>query len=477
MEEISKTVDFTNLTLEVDPGVHCFNPSIAHWKGNLFLCCYRAFVRYPSQISNQNSNQNSNPNQSSNQTASQPSNQISIKSTLDPVVDPNHPWLGGDKSVTWWNTVLGGDGTGFFILQIDLPQFNLRNVKRLNDGKSIFSLSSSSPNSNPNPLQTNWTKLKGVDARLLHLKGDYFLLSYNTSVYSNEMKIKQNQTCSSGCFMIATRLIKLNNQTGELGVFQENIMCPSISNPIEKNWSFFFSSNLFFSYGLAPSHQIYPATINFENGIVTCITPNLEKMQYDKPTTNFFGQLESFYNPTSLKSKFFHVSVTTPAIPNRLNPGRFIGVGHIKFKNKDQDALNYFQDTPLGKFYFTHSNLKRHPIYDYFMFLYEFDAKTGGTITRVSDAFLPDEQTNYVLSFPSGLEYASPSPPSNSNPNNNLMIAFGDHDSMCKLCIIRDYVWNKMLRRIKHPSDFQFLMLPKSCYTKRAAVCSLLLSV
>ena len=93
MEEISKTIDFTNLTFESDPGVHCFNPSIAHWKGNLFLCCYRAFVRYPNQ-------------------------QKSTK-LLDPEVNPNHPWLGGDQSVTWWNTVLGGDGTGFCILQID----------------------------------------------------------------------------------------------------------------------------------------------------------------------------------------------------------------------------------------------------------------------------------------------------------------------------------------------------------------------
>ena len=430
MEEISKKIDFTNLTFERDPGVHCFNPSIAHWKGNLYLCCYRAFVRYPNQ-------------------------QKSAK-LLDPEVDPNHPWLGGDQSVTWWNTVLGGDGTGFCILQIDSPSYQVRNVKPLNDGKSIFALSYSNP-----PLQTNWTKLKGVDARLLHLKEDYFLVSYNTSIYSNDVQIKQNKPCNSGCFMIATRLIQLNSKTGELGVFQENIVCPPISNPVEKNWSFFFNNNnLFFSYGLVPTHQIYSATLNFENGIMVCSKSSLA-------VPSFFGELEAFYNPSTLESKFFHVSVTTPAIPNRMKKNRYIGVGHIKFKNKNQDALNLFQDTPLGQFYFAHPQLKRHPIYDYFMFLYEFDSGTGA-ITRVSDAFLPDENTGYVLSFPSGIEYSG-------DEKNNLMISFGDHDSMCKLCIIRDFAWNKMLRTIQRPHEFQFFILPKACYTRRG-VCSLLLS-
>ncbi len=271
MEEISKTIDFTNLTFEVDPGVHCFNPSIAHWRGNLFLCCYRAFVRYP--------------------------NQQKTKQILDPELDPNHPWLGGDQSVTWWNTVLGGDGTGFCILQIDPPpSFSVKNVKRLNDGESIFDLSfsnnSSSNNSSSNSSssnsfsnysslnysKTNWTKLNGVDARLLHLKDDFFLLSYNTNVYSNQVHIKQGINCVSGCFMIATRLIRLNTKTGELGIFRENIICPSISNPVEKNWSFFFSNDnkLFFSYGLAPSHQVYPARVNFENGKINCHFSSLE---------------------------------------------------------------------------------------------------------------------------------------------------------------------------------------------------------
>jgi hypothetical protein len=75
------------------------------------------------------------------------------------------------------------------------------------------------------------------------LIGDYFLLSYNIPTYSDEIKIKENQSCSSGCFMIAARLIQLNNKTGEMGVFQENIMCPSISSKVEKNWSFWILQN------------------------------------------------------------------------------------------------------------------------------------------------------------------------------------------------------------------------------------------
>jgi hypothetical protein len=40
---LSKIIDFTRI-LNEDSNSYCFNPSIAHWKDNLYLISYRIFL-------------------------------------------------------------------------------------------------------------------------------------------------------------------------------------------------------------------------------------------------------------------------------------------------------------------------------------------------------------------------------------------------------------------------------------------------
>ena len=75
--------------------------------------------------------------------------------------------------------------------------------------------------------------------------------------------------------------------------------------------------------------------------------------------------------------------------------------------------------------------------------------------------FLP-KHTEYILAFPAGLSYDS---------NNNMMISYGDHDSFCKLLVIRNDFIDKILKPIKigeygkiyfpEPNDINFGFFPE----------------
>src|SRR3990167_1904612 len=68
-----------------------FNPSIAHWKEDLYLVSYRQFKRYPDLLQDG-------------------------KYMSDPYTNPNHPWLGSYPSKTWWWKASEGNDTIFFAL-------------------------------------------------------------------------------------------------------------------------------------------------------------------------------------------------------------------------------------------------------------------------------------------------------------------------------------------------------------------------
>jgi len=420
--KISKTVDFTNLLKEKENS-YSFNPSIAHWKNNFYLCCYRNFNRYKN-IHGKNYN-------------------------FNPLFDPNHPWLGGNRGSTFWETVDGSDGTGFFIMEYQDSEIS--SVKNLNDGNSIYEAIYDNKNKEFIYYKTNFVKLNSIDSRLLHLKDNYFILSYNTNVVNKNLKLK-DITCENGCFIIAARLLKLADN-GNLIIYKENILCPNISNRIEKNWSFwtYGEDNLFFSYGISSKHNIYNTKINLSGDIGCFPIPIVE-------SNGYYGHLENFYNSFFDNRDFIFISVSTPSIYNNKN-NKLIGVGHVKYKN-DINMINKVKGTPLEKFYNETRNFKRHPIYDYLMFIYEFDKETA-EITRVTDMFLP-KHTEYILAFPAGLSYDS---------NNNMMISYGDHDSFCKLLVIRNEFIDKILKPIKigeygkiyfpEPNDINFGFFPE----------------
>lgn len=422
---ISLIVDFSDIIPE-NKNTYNFNPSIAHWKEDLYLCSYRSFIRYKDFP-------------------------FLPKYADEHLTDPNHPWLGGPGSKTWWSNIDGKDNTSFFIMKI--KNNRVFNVKSLNDGKSVY-------------LKNNKTKtfkfLTGVDTRLLHLKDNYFIVSYNILIQNKNLKIKNNQNCERGCFVIATQLLYLNPETLSLEILgTENIMCPQISNRIEKNWSFwFYSDQLFFTYGLAPKQIIYNVKIDYDNGKMYCTQP----LDISK---GYFGYFEEIYNIS--KNKDFFISVTTPAIRRIDKPNTYIAVGHVKYKN-NQEKIKLLSNSPLASFFVKTNNFKRHPVYDYLMFIYEFDPNNGQLIA-ISDMFIP-EGSDYILSFPSGIAYSGPT----------LIISYGDHDARSKLLAIRPGILNKILKPIiytdkgiisPHPNEIGFFIFPQKCI-KKDGICKLI---
>lgn len=426
----SEIIEIDKLLGDID--TFTFNPSISFWKDDMYLCSYRSFKRY--------------------------NNINSINREADPTMEPNHPWLGSNNSSTWWKTVSGLDATGFATLRLVDNEFktvyNYKNVELYNKNGNI---------------NTNYSKLLGVDARVLHLKGDFFVVSYN-KYFRDPSRIKDT-TCENGCFAVATRLLKLEKD--KIIFFGENIMCPQISNTTEKNWSFWtYRGNIFFSYSLVPKHIFYKVDLNLSDGSMQCtnnlireqIIENGQLIEIQEPAaygkSTYYDKLEKIYNILT-KDKFLNISLSAPSIKKR-NSENYISVGHAKYLNSEK-YINLVQTTPLGMFYNKNKFFNRHPIYDYLMFLYEFNPYDG-KIIKVSDMFLPADST-YVLAFPAGISY---------DANDNLIISYGDHDTKAKICIIGNYFVEKMLYSINrknsvfsplqsNPIELNFFILPKVC--------------
>jgi hypothetical protein len=253
----------------------------------------------------------------------------------------------------------------------------------------------------------------------------------------------KNNKCSKWCGLIAMKKIDLiENGMNDYSIkmSNESIVCPNISNQVEKNWSFWELQNkLHFSYSLSPRHMVVslnnPNSCSF-NSIVG-------------DNKNFFERFEQYYQQNSGHQVIF-ICLSTPSIPLP-ESNRYIGVGHIKYKI---DTIPFIpKESNLYKF---HTNLSKkpinfHPVYVYMMFFYEFDPYTY-EFTRVSDFFFPhiDE---WGLVFPSGI--------TSTHNENTLLVSYGDHDSECKLFTISVQKLNSMLYNINYiePSKLNFLIL------------------
>lgn len=401
VKKSAQIIDFSDEVPEL-PNSYNFNPSIAWLKDNFYLVSYRQFVRYP---------------------------ELGSVEEYSPTLDPQHPWLGGDRSTTWWNRLNGEDNTGFFIGQLieddTGDDFNFSFVKRLklpivckgDDG-----------------TKCDLYHLEGVDTRIARLGVNKYLISYNV--------------WADGRFKILARTGYIRDSKLYLG--KENDVCPQISQPTEKNWSFWtYKGDVYFSYGLSPRHTVYK--VNIDDDSVRCV-PSVVK-----ESGNYYEALERYYNRVLGDDKYVFVSVTTPAIQNP--EGNYVGVGHIKYKT------TVLRDTPgaregnIYRFYNQTQGLDRHPVYDYLMFFYEFDPENGRLVS-VSDAFIPSE-TTYSLSFPSGITMYN---------GKYVIVTYGDHDSQCKMIIFPSETVRKLLAR-KNPNELGFYMMPEKCFDK-TGICS-----
>jgi len=387
-----ETINFTKV-LNEKPNIYLFNPSISHLKDDLYLCVYRKYVRYP-KINQKGDD---------------------YDYTKDKLSDPNHPWLGGNHSSTWWQSGYGGDSSKIVLLQIKQERVQL--VREYED-------------------------MYGVDARLLKIsendEGSYFILSYNHWLKDENQIIKNNVTCKNGCMLIAAKIIFISN-THDITYKDEVFLCPEISNTTEKNWSFWvYGNKLRFSYGLYPDHDVY--NMHIENCKIECDNKIMSDPVY------MFQSLRRYYNNK------LHISVTTPAIEfvNKY----FIGVGHVKW---DYNNLNEFPEhSYLVKY--TNNMLKNgktnHPSLMYLMFFYIFCPITG-TVVCISNMFSPRSHSS--LCFPSGLSKTN---------SDNYIVSYGDSDASCNYFIISCTQIIKMLHEVPtnkqqtyNPQNINFVML------------------
>ena len=258
--------------------------------------------------------------------------------------------------------------------------------------------------------------------------------------------------------LIGTRIFSINNE--ELKKTKGKLLCPEKSNSVEKNWSMWMTADdsLKMSYGLSPVHEIF--SLKIKNNKIKC--NNIKKI---RGKVDFFRELELYYNNNVM------ISLTSPAL---LENGKFIGVGHLKYKyrsidyerkngqiiltsNSYSNIDNKFlvklthKNTNLVKFHnkMVKDGKKFHPLLVYMMFIYEFESTPPYDITRVSPMFIPE--SDYTLCFPTNLTY--------SHQLKEYIISYGDHDTACNMMVMTPDEIQDALEPIVSPSDVRFMMV------------------
>jgi hypothetical protein len=375
-------VNFSSI-LPIENNVYSFNPSIAHWKDNLYLCSYREFVRYRHLF------QRSKPNQLPD-----------YNYTINRLTDPNHPWLGGTKEICIRKIIHGFDDTKMCIIKIDIETSEI-----------LLELIDSIMYDQNGVILEN---IDGVDARLLRIGTDKFLLSYNTSI--------QKDGATVPCVLISTRIIDvIHSDHIRIHIYPETILCQGVSHCDQKNWSFSLrnSGDIAFSSGLYPRHVMYFAPfVPFLPNQLRC-----DSRKTVGESDNIFSKLVNYYEQknTTGETNFF-VSASTPTVKiNSNNPDFFVGVGHIKFDYSK--PINFYpKDSELVKFCIKMSTDKNlvHTKYIYLMFFYQINM-TDGNITRCSNMFIPPSGGTYC--FPSGLTVN----------NTDIILSYGENDEKCMI--------------------------------------------
>lgn len=394
-------INFSNILPE-NPNVYTFNPSLTHWKDDLYLCVYRRFVRYP---------------------------ELYQKSTMYDYTDKgfandiNHPWFGGVNSIFWFKSLYGFDNTGIVLLKINNDNNEVVLYKDFNTTNAYYT--------NGIQITTPGELIKGVDARLAKIKENKFIISYNNWIIDNTLILKDNKDCGEGCGLIETCIIELEENLGDvyLIAYPPVVICPEISNRLEKNWSFWnYNDEIFFSYGIYKNHDVYQVEIEFNNTLSCKLPSKYLKTKFNETTSCFeklrdqctYNYVDEYGNLTN--KSLIHVSVTTPSI-NYISDYIYIGVGHIKYEYSKTIPVNssnlcnkLYQFTKSLEF---SSKKNAHPFYIYLMFIYTFNAKTG-KILKISDMFIPYNES--MLCFPSGITKTN---------NNEFLISYGVSDASC----------------------------------------------
>lgn len=365
--------------LKAKKGEVLFNPSIVHWKKNLYLISYRTYIRYVN---------------------------LNTKDYTDnPFFNPNHPWLGGSSSMTWWNSGYGYDKTRLALIKI-------------NKAKEVS-------------FVQKYLDINGVDSRLFKLDKNRFLLTNN--FWTKDSIRVRDSDCWEGCMLMMARVVTLTSSS--IDISEGIILCPQFSERIEKNWSIWSNEGkIYCSYGLTPHHEVFSLEVKGKD----IICPDLKKIE---GVNDIFYRLQKYYKDIC------RISLSTPAL--QWNNTSHIGVGHFKYEHGRINEIPHDSNLYLFDHKIKSENRVFHSIYVYLMFIYVFSSFPPYDILKVSNMFIPGavNYTNkYALVFPSGLTF----------DKDNYIISYGDHDSQCKLLFLKREEIDNLLLVQTDPEKFGF---------------------
>ena len=330
----------------------------------------------------------------------------------NPIKNPQHPWLGGDNlDKIWWQTAsedesgLGYDATFLFILKIKGSKVKV--------------------------VYAHPERLPLEDARIYRDTPFRYIITGNQRLkLPKERKIKSGDCPALGCVVITQCFAYIdvpdyNRLTLEMGKCDPGL-CLNISEPIEKNWSYwkFFPPNgislRVISYKITPYHKAYTYTNDFKDG---CFEVS------QSSSSNILDNVERHYDRQLL------ISLGTPAYD--IGSGNFVGVGHMKIKiNKFEEVIKSHPNDPISKWYNWDfggnkgEDMFWHPYFVYFAYFYIFHPTVKNnnldiSITHISPAFMVEGFQPYPLCFPAGLAY--------NEGTKELIFSYGESDFRSKL--------------------------------------------
>lgn len=385
--KFSQIIDFTNIIDPINTNT-VFNPSIAHWKDDLYIICYRTFKRFPRQLDD-------------------------FSSFNIPSQSQKHPWY--DPK---WTRNEGIDSTAFCLVKIN-KEYNEYELKLVRTYENIFGIEG---------ITIQDTRISSIPYKnnQFYITGNMFTSSDEFTFY-NYKENNINSCKDSWCAIMVGCTLEIDPISGNLyPITQLNRLCENLSDKIEKNWVTFYDNNkLNLLYGLA--NMGVGHTRKFNDLLVINIDKNnTNNCKLYPQSNNILYPLDLLeYSYTKDGKQTVFISTSTPCIS--INNNTWISVGHIKYKYKD---INHFPDSSLYYFneWLTQEKFYFHWDYVYLMFFFIFQ-KYNNTyrIINISPFFITIPN-KYSLVFPSGLERI---------PNTStLIISYGDGDSYSKLGFI-----------------------------------------
>lgn len=379
-----------------------FNPSIGWLENNFYILAIRNFCRYPNMKFYDSEGLQLPPE----------------KYHINPIFNPQHPWLGGDESATYWQKFKdSSDTTDIFLISFD------------GEAIKIYQFITTLPDMvDVRIFRENYdAKKKTWLFRLIGNKND--LVTFNA-----KYKLRNGKPCdwAGPCTIIVDQPIEITriSETAVTITMLKKVYAPCmhLSSQTEKNWSLWnWRGNIYISYFLFPQHRVF-----LYKSDIDCTELPISRSPNEE---NLFSKLERYY-----KNGKFKISLSTPAcyLPDYKV---FFAVGHISMSNW---LVQISGNDPLGKWIEINGSkeLVWHPRLAYFAFFYIFNPHIDGfPLTYVSPAFMIEGFEPYPLCFPSGLAL--------NEEKNSLILSYGESDIRAKLLEISVVNAVKTCRKIQ----------------------------